>query len=628
MSEFESNQAIDADEAPAGTLRIEDTGAELQFDELWGDRRQADRDPLQFDELWRPSDSPGALRGPEGVLLNAGTITLADLEAATARCRDTGHLTIMQALQKMGLVDEIGALRAMAEYFKLPFEDVDAEQIDEHAFSLLPPEFVKAKNVIGLRHEGASVVVGISDPADIFLIDEVKRRVKCKVSLVVVAPEAVQKAIESLAPTETPQIDDIISDIDDEDVEVVESTEAEVNDLEKMAGESPVIRYVNYLITHAVAEGASDIHIEPGDKSMKVRYRIDGILFEQSAAPWQLHAAIVSRLKIMSNLDISERRLPQDGRIRAMVRGRHVDLRVSILPITHGEKCVIRILDNRSIMVGMEQLGMAPETLALFQHQIQEPHGIVIVTGPTGSGKTTTLYSALRTMDGDRLNISTVEDPVEYELAFCNQVNVLDKIGMTFPAALRSLLRQDPDVIMVGEIRDNDTASIAVQASLTGHMVLSTLHTNDAPSSITRLINVGIEPYLIAAAVNAVLAQRLVRKVCPHCKQATEKAPAPEILDMYGIRADCVMEGAGCDQCRHTGYSGRLGIYEILTIDDDTRDLITSNPTLTQLRRHCRTMGMKTMRHDGMNKVREGLTTVDEILRVTESETIPAAASE
>jgi len=597
--------------APTGTgeIHIEDTGL-----------------PLEFDELWRPDGPSDVPRGPEGVLLVQGTITRSDLDAAAGRRKENPHLTVMQALQQLGVIDEVAALRAVADYFKLPFCEIDAEQIDARSFQMLPTEFIRAKNVIPIRHEDGCVLVGISDPANIFLIDEVKRRVKTSVKLTVAPPSQIQRVVEDLAPDKKVQIDDIISDIGDEDVEVVETDEAEVTDLEKMAGESPVIRYVNFLITDAVKQGASDIHIEPGDKSLKVRYRIDGVLFEQPKTPWQLTPAIVSRLKIMSNLDISERRLPQDGRVRAMVHGRHVDLRVSILPITHGEKCVIRILDNRSILVGMEQLGMADETLASFQHLIDEPHGIVIVTGPTGSGKTTTLYSALRTMDGDSLNISTVEDPVEYELAFCNQVNVLEKIGMTFPAALRSLLRQDPDVIMLGEIRDDETARIAVQASLTGHLVLSTLHTNDAPSSITRLINIGIEPYLISAAVNGVLAQRLVRRVCQDCKAPAETLPSAEILDAYGVPAESVVEGRGCDHCRHTGYAGRVGIYELLAISDDMRDLITGNPTLGELRRKCRDVGMKTMRHDGMDKVAQGLTTVDEILRVTESEALPTAA--
>ncbi len=577
---------------------------------------------LEFDELWRP-DAPSATpRGPEGILLAQGAINDLQLDVARQKQKDNARLTIMQALRQAGAIDEAQALRATAEYFKLPFLQLERDDVDPRCFAALPPDFIRQKKVIAVRVEDGGVLVGLCDPADIFLIDEVKRRLNRPVKLAVVTPANVQKLVEDLGPAQGQKMDEIIKDISDDDVEVVESDSDEVADLEKMAAESPVIRYVNYVISHALREGASDIHLEPGDSALRVRYRIDGILFEQTSPPWQLHAAIISRLKIMANLDISERRLPQDGRIRAMVQGRNVDLRVSTLPTTHGEKCVIRILDNRSILIGLERLGMAKDMLEAFHHQITEPHGIVLVTGPTGSGKTTTLYSALRTMDGDRLNISTVEDPVEYELGFCTQVNVIEKIGLSFAAALRSLLRQDPDVIMVGEIRDEQTARIAVQASLTGHMVLSTLHTNDAPSTITRLINIGIEPYLISAAVNAVVAQRLVRRVCPHCKQPAENIGdnVRKYLEQHGVPTEQVMHGVGCERCRQTGYQGRSGIYELLLLDDDLRDIVTGNPSLMELRRFAQNKGMRTLRMDGFAKVAAGETTPDEILRVTENQ--------
>ena len=325
-------------------------------------------------------------------------------------------------------------------------------------------------------------------------------------------------------------------------------------------------------------------------------------------------------MKIMANLDISERRLPQDGRIRTIVHGRKVDLRMSTLPTAFGEKVVVRILDNRSINVPLEALGFSENAMTIWKNQIDQPNGILLVTGPTGSGKTTTLYSSLRSMDGNKLNISTVEDPIEYNLPAANQVQVHDKIGMTFAAALRSLLRQDPDVVMLGEIRDAETARIAVQAALTGHLVLSTLHTNDAPASITRLINIGVEPYLISAAVNAILAQRLVRKMCSHCKeQYTPSDEMREFLTLQGFASDNIWKGKGCDRCRKTGYSGRLGIYELLVMDDSLRDMVTRNPDVNQLRKLCRERGLVTLREDGFRKVISGLTTVDEIIRVTES---------
>jgi type IV pilus assembly protein PilB len=332
-----------------------------------------------------------------------------------------------------------------------------------------------------------------------------------------------------------------------------------------------------------------------------------------------MHPALVSRLKIMANLDISERRLPQDGRIRAIVSNRFVDFRISTLPTTQGEKAVIRILDNRSIMIGLERLGFEPDHLTVFKEQIDRPHGIVLVTGPTGSGKTTTLYSALMTLNGGEMNISTVEDPVEYTLGFANQVQISERIGFTFASALRALLRQDPDVIMVGEIRDEETARISVQAALTGHLVLSTLHTNDAPSSITRLINIGVEPYLISASVNAVLAQRLIRRICEHCKEEYEPSDeAKKALAKSRIEFDKLFRGKGCGHCRNTGYSGRCGIYEMLVLDDTLRDLVATRPNVNELRRYCQEKGMVSLREDGLRKMRRGMTSVEEVLRATE----------
>ncbi|MFN7021572.1 MAG: GspE/PulE family protein, partial [Phycisphaerales bacterium] len=353
---------------------------------------------------------------------------------------------------------------------------------------------------------------------------------------------------------------------------------------------------------------------------LKVRFRIDGVLFEMMHPPASMSAAITSRLKIMANLDISERRLPQDGRIRCVVGGRKLDLRMSTLPNTYGEKTVMRILDTKSINVDLENLGFDPHTLAVWKKAIDEPHGIVLVTGPTGSGKTTTLYASLRQLDKGSMNISTVEDPVEYHLEGVTQTQMHEKIGMTFAKALKALLRQDPDVIMLGEIRDKETAETAVQAALTGHLVLSTLHTNDAPSSITRLVNIGLEPFLVGAAVRAVLAQRLVRRLCPACK--VEEKPSEEFaeyLTMVGMNADLIWVGKGCNKCRNRGYTGRVGIYELLTVDDQLRDMIARSPNVAEFRRICIERGMVTLRADGMNKVSQGLTSVEEVIRATEA---------
>src|SRR5690606_36421694 len=356
------------------------------------------------------------------------------------------------------------------------------------------------------------------------------------------------------------------------------------------------------------------------DKKVKVRFRIDGVLFEMMNPPASMSAAITSRLKIMANLDISERRIPQDGRIRCTVSGRKLDLRMSTLPNTYGEKVVLRILDTKSINVQLEDLGFAEDTLRIWKSLIEAPHGITLVTGPTGSGKTTTLYSSLRVLDKAKLNISTVEDPVEYHLEGVTQTQTHERIGMNFSKALKALLRQDPDVIMLGEIRDMETAHTAVQAALTGHLVLSTLHTNDAPSSVTRLVNIGLEPFLVGAALNGVLAQRLLRRLCQHCRAM--EAPSPEMaefLDLQGLPSGEMWAPKGCDKCRNIGYSGRVGAYELLAVDDSLRDVIARNPNVSEFRRMCMERGMVSLRMDGMRKVSQGLTTAQAILRVTEA---------
>ncbi|HNX25773.1 MAG TPA: ATPase, T2SS/T4P/T4SS family [Phycisphaerae bacterium] len=589
---------------------MEDNNKESKSDKIYG-----------LENLWSPDESANRSVGPERILLEKGRITPGQLEQARQRQQDDPRLSLMEALVRINAVSSEETLEAIAEYFRLPFRRVNYADVQKKAFNVLPVEYLRAKKVLPIEFYNDGIVIAISDPADIFLVDDFRRRLNMKVELVVTPVTDIRTAIDELSAGPGQKVDDIVADFDDSSVEVVEESEEEFEDLEKIAGESPVIRYVNYVISSAVGEGASDIHIEPGEKTLKVRFRMDGILFDQPSPPLSMHAAIISRLKIMANLDIAERRLPQDGRIRATVKRRNIDLRVSILPTVHGEKCVIRLLDNRSISVGLENLGFSSETLTLFKNQILQPHGVVLVTGPTGSGKSTTLYSALQIMDRERMNISTVEDPVEYELGGINQVNVIDSIGMSFAAALRSLLRQDPDVIMVGEIRDPETARIAVQAALTGHLVLSTLHTNDAPSSVTRLINIGVEPFLISASVNAILAQRLVRRICPNCKVEVPQnnVREGEYLRRNGIEDMTLFRGEGCEQCRHTGYKGRVGIYELLVIDDVIRTMIPQNPSVTELTKLAIEHGMISLKMDGLNKVAKGLTTVEEIMRVTES---------
>jgi type IV pilus assembly protein PilB len=465
------------------------------------------------------------------------------------------------------------------------------------------------------------VVVGTTQPENVFLLDEIRKGLGVQsVKLVAIPSIDIKGAMEVLGekPADAVDVSDILAEVQEGDVQI-DKAKAEEQEAAKEAAEGPVIRYVNHIIQMAIGQGASDIHIEPSEKKLKVRFRIDGELYEVLNPPAGMSAAITSRIKIMAGMAIDQRRIPQDGRIRATVAQKKVDLRVSTLPCVGGEKVVMRILNDKSISVELGDLGFDEDTLTIWRKQIDSPHGIVLVTGPTGSGKTTTLYASLRQLDRNSLNISTVEDPVEYTLEGITQTQTHEKAGMTFEIALKALLRQDPDVILLGEIRDMETALTAVQAALTGHLVLSTLHTNDAPSSITRLVNIGLEPFLVGAAVNAVLAQRLLRRLCTHCK--TMGPPGEEMADflsMHGLNDPEVWLSRGCDKCRKTGYSGRVGIYEMLVVDDQLRDIVARNPNVAEFRRLCIERGMVTLRQDGMRKVAKGLTTATEVLRVTE----------
>jgi type IV pilus assembly protein PilB len=580
-----------------------------------------DTEILGLSDLYVPEET-GELhvRDVADVLLEMGRIT--PEQHAHLRRESGGGAKpgsgVATLLLEAGLCSADDILMAKAKLCGLEFRHVEPENVEKEAFEMLDIDFIKNSSVCPIAIEEDTLIVATSEPTNVFAIEDAKRQTQMDLQVIVCTQEDIEAVCDALKEEKIDDsLDDIISDMTE--VEVVQDQEDDSEDLEKMAGQSPVIKFVNYLISNALHEGASDIHIEPKGKFTRIRYRIDGVLFEMKQSPLRMHPAIVSRIKIMANLDISERRLPQDGKISVIVGGRGIDLRVSTLPTNRGEKVVIRLLDSKSIIRGLEQLGMEPEAMNAFSRQIALPHGILLVTGPTGSGKSTTLYSSLCQMDGDKLNISTVEDPVEYELDFCNQVQVNEKVGLTFASALRSLLRQDPDIIMIGEIRDNETARIAVQAALTGHLVLSTLHTNDAASSVTRLVNIGIDAYLIAASLNAVLAQRLVRKICPECKQIYQ---IPGNMRKYaqkaGVGPDQLFHGAGCDRCRGSGYAGRVGIYELLVIDESFRDIINKDASVNNMRRAFRKSGEASLFDDGIKKVKEGLTTIEEVLRVTE----------
>jgi type IV pilus assembly protein PilB len=570
-------------------------------------------------QLYCPEqDTVSHTRDVADVLSEAGRITGDQLSQVRQIQKEKPNCDIFETIRDLKLVDEPDMSMAQAGLYDMEFRRIEPEQIDKKVFDKLDLDYVRSNRIMPISVRGDTLMVATSRPADLFIIEDVKRQAQMNIETVVCLEEDIDKVCEAFNDEKMDcDLDDIINDMTD--VEIMHDQEDESEDLEKMAGQSPVIKFVNYLISNAIREGASDIHIEPKERFMRTRYRIDGVLFEMKQSPLKMHPAIVSRVKIMANLDISERRLPQDGKIKVSVGGRAIDLRVSTLPTNHGEKVVIRVLDSKSICLGLDKLGMEPDAMATFNGQITLPHGILLVTGPTGSGKSTTLYTALAQMDGEKLNISTVEDPVEYQLDFCNQVQINDKIGLDFATALRSLLRQDPDVIMIGEIRDNETARIAVQAALTGHLVLSTLHTNDAAASITRLVDIGIDPYLIAASLNGVLAQRLVRKICPECKQVSDVSEnVARYAAKAGIKPKQVHYGAGCDKCRGSGYLGRVGIYEQLVVDEQLRDMINKDASVNNMRRVFHESGRRSLYDDGIVKVKRGLTTIEEVLRVTE----------
>lgn len=557
------------------------------------------------------------IRDIADILLEDELLSAEQLDAIRNQQQESGS-DIESVLKEQGF-DSKQLLPAKAKLHGYEFGTITPEQIDPKAFSLMDIKTIRENKVMPIRTtEDGALLVATTQPSNVFAIDDVKRQTGMAIDVMVCLIEDIEAACEKFDDsTFDYNVDDLMIEMDD--IELVQDNEEDAEDLEKSAGESPVIKFVNFLLSNALHEGASDIHIEPKEKYTKIRYRIDGILFDTKQAPSKMHAAIVSRIKIMSNLDISERRIPQDGKIAVIMGGRGVDLRISVLPTSHGEKVVIRLLDSKSIMIGLDDSGMQPRILDAFREQIAQPNGILLVTGPTGSGKSTTLYSALAQMDSDRLNVSTVEDPVEYNLEFCNQVQVNEKTGLTFAGSLRSLLRQDPDIIMIGEIRDQETSRIAVQAALTGHLVLSTLHTNDAPGSVSRLVNIGIEPYLIAASLNGILAQRLVRRICTNCK---EPFTAPDSLRKYLDRAQIephdLMHGAGCEQCRNSGYAGRCGIHELLVVDDEFRRIINTDPSVNSMRSAFRRSGWPNLFEDGLLKVKNGLTTIEEILRVAE----------
>jgi type IV pilus assembly protein PilB len=554
------------------------------------------------------------------MLVAKGLISAEQLKQALEHQSQKGHKKLLgEVLIDLNFVSEQQVLEVLAEGYGVPFATHTARIADPRVIEILPRDFIEDHKVLPLFLVRGVLTVAVSEPTNLFLIEEIQRRTGYEVQIVAVTASEIDATLRSYLPAANVfVIDDIYEDIDDADFSIIEKQVTELSDLQEVAGHSPVVKLVNYLIYSAVQDGASDIHVEPGDHHLRVRYRVDGRLFNKLAPPYQMHPAIASRIKIMANLDISERRVPQDGDIHVRMEGRPIDLRVSTMPGKFGEKVAIRIIDNRISSVSLDKLGFAGEMLEAWKQIIEQPNGVVLVTGPTGSGKSTTLYSVLNLINTEDLNISTVEDPIEASIPGVNQFQVNEKAGFTFATALRSLLRQDPDILMVGEVRDAETASIVTQAALTGHLVFSTLHTNDAPSAVTRLVNIGIEPYLVAATLRGVLAQRLVRKICPHCKETYEPDPViRQAVESAGGPIESLYRGQGCSRCRGTGFAGRIGVFELLLPDEEILTAIAGGANLQELREVLVKSGFMSLRSDGMQKVRGGLTTAEEVFYVT-----------
>lgn len=557
------------------------------------------------------------------LLVKENLITPLQLKNAVTSQRSSGG-RLGHELTKLGYIEENELIAFLSKQYSVPSINLSEFEIDADVLKVLPKEVVTRHQVIPVNRTGSTLIVAMADPSNIYAVDDIKFITGLKIDVVVASEQAIAESIEKYY-TSTVSFDEVMIDFveEDEEFEFEEESEEDINvlDLQKSAGDAPVVKLVNLILLDAIRKGASDIHIEPYEKQVRIRYRIDGVLYEVMKPPTKLKDAITSRLKIMSNLDIAERRLPQDGRIKMkMGRGKVMDFRVSILPVLWGEKVVMRLLDQSNLQLDMTKLGFEEKVLADFKGAIHKPFGMILITGPTGSGKTTTLYSTLSELNKTTTNICTAEDPVEYNLFGINQVQMHDDIGLNFASSLRSFLRQDPDIVMVGEIRDFETAEIAVKAALTGHLVLSTLHTNDAPSSVSRMLNMGIEPFLVASSVNLIGAQRLVRKLCSDCKEPVD-VPDQVLIELGVPPEDCadfqVMRGAGCRTCNNTGYKGRIAVYEIMVMTDELAEFVLNGASTLELKREAIRQGMKTLRMSALTKLSEGMTSMEETVRAT-----------
>jgi type IV pilus assembly protein PilB len=556
------------------------------------------------------------------LLLRENKITPQQLqEALEEQKRQGGSSKIGAILVKMGFITDESLTFFLSKHFGLPQIQLSDITFDPTLNAVIPAHVARKYEILPIGREGPNLKIAIADPSNIFALDDLKFLTGSNIRLFLVSDQSLKEALDQYY-TISDTISDVLEDIKNLEVDIIapEEDQDELN-LELAAAEAPVVKLTNLILLDAIKRGASDIHFETYDKSFRVRYRIDGVLYEVMNPPLKLKNAIISRLKIMSNLNIAERRLPQDGRLKLRFgQGREMDFRVSSLPTLFGEKVVLRLLDNHNFRFSLSLLGFEPEALQEFHSAIHKPHGMVLVTGPTGSGKTTTLYSALSELNQTSQNISTAEDPVEMNILGINQVQIHEEIGLTFSHTLRSFLRQDPDIIMVGEIRDRETAEIAIKAALTGHLVLSTLHTNDAPNTVTRLLDMGVEPFLVASSLNLVVAQRLIRTICSKCKRPMEASP--ELFRQFDLEPGKVVlfGGAGCPDCNFSGYRGRIAIYEVLPFRDALKELVFERASAAEIRKTARSLGMMTLRETGINKAIAGVTTLEEVLRITERE--------
>tara|TARA_Y100000994_G_C15695067_1_gene443042 strand:- start:929 stop:2599 length:1671 start_codon:yes stop_codon:yes gene_type:complete len=550
------------------------------------------------------------------VLVDKGLVSVEDIDSAQ-RLHEEKGLRLDQALIENGAITERAFLEVMAERFDFEIVDLPNEEIENDAIRSLPSRFVYRNHLAPISCKDGKIKVATSDPFDLYIFDEIKLLTNLEVSPVLAPKDEIDKIIKDHYGVGG----DTVEEMADDEQFALSGSEDDSQDLLQMAQEASVIKLVNEIILEAINERASDIHIEPFEKTLSIRYRIDGVL-QEAAMPPQINsfkAAIISRVKILSNMNIAERRLPQDGRIKFSVGSRQVDVRVSVIPMIFGEGVVMRILDKTTVLYSLTELGLDEGTFDQFKTLIAKPHGIFLVTGPTGSGKTTTLYAALNAIVGSEKKVITTEDPVEYNLDGVNQIPVDHKVGMSFAMGLRAILRHDPDVVMIGEIRDLETAQAATQASLTGHLVLSTLHTNDAASAATRLIDMGVEPFLVSSTLSGVMAQRLVRVICPSCKNEVNLKKAGLPKNLKWPKGGKVYNGVGCRACRNSGYRGRTGLYELLMMNEELGEQIIERVAASELVRIGRANGMRMLSEDGWVKVREGITTPDEVMRVTAS---------